>query len=449
MGGMVHHIFPIPIMTLTWLALCAPRPNIAAEQGDVSPAPTAREATSPTQMTELASALQTLIGDLKRDFPKSHAPRVLEGLMYRQWGDHTQARRTWQEVLNEDPRHVEALNHLGMTALEMEAYEEAVSYWQQALAIDPALPGLHQDMGFALLEAGQYHQAIESLLQALMRTPGSSRALDLLGQCYLQLKDYAKARNAYERAIQCDPQNAAAYYGLMTLSMRVQERKQADLYRARFKALTRSPAHIVRGGYVEKQDWAEMRRGATTLILQASDVYRRHDRQEKTDSLLAWAQQLDAEQVHVDLRQQVLAYERRRQYPQALAVMSDLVELEPARADNQLALGMLAAKTQRHARARAAFAHAMVLAPQRADAHRELARLYTHLQVEPQAALKLAQRAVALAGTGEDYYVLSGTHAVLGQIPEALSAMQTALAHDPSHAVYQQGCHFLRNQSAR
>lgn len=449
MFGMADHRFPIPIMTRIWLALCIALPGIAAKPGNTPPAHARHESPANAQIADLVSAVWTLISNVKKDFPEGYDFRILQGMMFRQLGDHTRANQAWQEVLNQDPQHVEVLSQLGMAALEMEDYENAVVHWQRALAINPRLPGLHQDIGFALLEAGQYHKAIESLLQALMLTPPSSRALDLLGQCYLQLKDYRKAQDAYRRAIQSDPQNAAAYYGLMTVCMRLQEPEQAGVYQARFKALTRKSTHFMRGGYIEKQDLAEMRKGAATLILQASDVYRRHGRQEKTDSLLVWARQLDSEQVLVSLKKEVIALQTRQQYQQALALMAELTELEPDLADNHLALGMLALKTRRLAQARTAFEHAIQLAPQLADAHRELARVYTHLRIEPKAALELAQRAVALAGTGEDYYVLSGTYIILQQIPEALSAMQKALAHDPTHPVYRQGFEFLRSQSAR
>lgn len=408
-----------------------------------------RELPPNAEIARLESALWTLIAEVQKDFPESVESRVLQGMMYRQLGDYTKTLEIWKAVLKDHPRHVGVLRYLGMIGLDMGAYEEAVAYWRRALAINPGLPGLHQDIGFALLEAGQYHEAIESLLQAMMGSSASSKTLSLLGQCYLQLKRYDQARAMYLRAIQMDPQDASAYYGLMTACMRLERPVEADQYRSRFKTLTQKNTHLMRGGYGSTYDLAQVHKGAAALILQASVVYRNHGQQKKTDALVAWAGQLNPETCIDHLKRQAITYQSQQRYVDALAVMAEVTRLEPDNADNHLATGVLSVKARRFDQARAAYKRTIHLAPQLPEAHRELARLYTMLQVKRAEALVLAQRAVALEGAAEDYYVLSGVHMSHGQIPEALAAVQQALNRDPGNPAYQRAYRVLQTQAEK
>jgi tetratricopeptide (TPR) repeat protein len=397
----------------------------------------------------LMVALENLVRDMEREFPDRDEPAVLRGLLHRQQGDHARAERVWQEVLRKNPDQPEALSHLGMTALEREQYAKAVRYWRRAIAADPGRPGLRQDLGFALLESGRTSEAIEALLQELMLTPRSSRALDLLGQCYLQTQAHQKARDAFLRALRCDPQNAAAHYGLMTVAQRLQEADRAAEHRARFRALTQDPPALLRGGHSAEQDRAEVRAEAADLILQAYTFYRLQDGAERAAALLDWAHRLAPRPVSIYLKRQAVAHQRKDMPDAALAMAADLARLEPDRADNHLGLGMLALKTARLDQARAAFERTVALAPQLPEGHRELARVYTLLGIQPQAALARARQAVNLAGSAEDYYVLSGAHLALQQIPEARAAMREAHERSPDNPVYRQGYEFLQNRSAR
>jgi len=446
--GLQHPIFVLVL----WL-WCNPLPSMAADgtplHGPSAAIGSKRKLPPNVKMAELESAIWTLISEVARDFPGSDESRVLQGMMYRELGDYAKTVEIWEQVLQNNPQHVEVLTHLGKVALDMEAYSKAVAYWRRALAIHPRLPGLHQDMGFALLEAGQYHDAIEALLQSLMVSPQSGKTLSLLGQCYLQLKNYEQARAMYQRAIQIDPADAAAYYGLMTLSMRLQEPKKADTYRARFKALTREKTHLMRGGYSDQYDLAQMHTGVATLILEASAVYRNHGNTKKTDSLLAWAKQLSPKTVVDHLKRQAMTYQTQRQFAQALAVIKEVTTLEPDNADNTLAMGILSVKIRLFDQAKVAFERTIQLAPQHADGHRELARLYTLLKIKPNEALTLAKRAVKLEGTPEDYYVLSSAYMSKRQIREALAAMRGALDRDPGNPVYQETYNYLQRQTVK
>lgn len=397
-----------------------------------------------TAMADLRQALSRLMGEVQRDFPGSVESHVLRGMMLRQLGDYAKAREIWEAVLQEHPRHAEVLTHLGSIALDLGAYEEAAAHWRRALVIEPSLHELHQDMGFALLEVGRYNEAIEALLQAMMGPSVSSQTLSLLGQCYLQLKRYEQARDMYRRALEMDPEDASACYGLMTVCMRLQKPNEAALHRARFKALTKADTRSMRGGYGKTYDLAKTRAGAVPLILRAGAVYRTHGRRKRADALITWATQLSPEACIAPLKRQVVAYQAQQKFEDALDLIEEVMKLEPGMADNHLALGLLSVKLRRFDRAQGAFERTIQLAPQLADGYRELARLLTGLRVKPGQTVALAKQAVKLEGSAEDYYVLSGAHMVQKQIPEARAAMEQALKRDPDNPTFQRAYQLLR-----
>jgi len=402
-----------------------------------------------TEIAILKDKIRTLINELEKDFPQSNEPKVLRGMMFRQLGDHAKAVEIWEEVLQDSPQRVDVLSHLGKAALEMEEYEKAVWYWRRALAINPKLSGLHQDTGFALLEAGQYRRAIKELREELKLSPKAVMALNLLGQCYLQLKEYRKAKETYLKVIEIDAKDASAYYGLGTVCMRLKQVGEAKEYMARFKALRPSAGGLDRGGYSEKYDLAEMRRGGATLILGAGAIYRNGGNVERADLLLEWAVKLDRENALGYLKRRAISYQMAGRHSQGLALIEKVAELEPDNADNHLAVGMFSLGAGKHAKAEAAFRTTIRLAPNLADGYRELARMYNMRGAKPQEALKLAGKAAELEGTAEDYYVLSRAHMNNNQMPQALSAMRKALDRNPNNTLYRQAYDFLRRQGTR
>jgi tetratricopeptide (TPR) repeat protein len=408
-----------------------------------------REPAPKTKIVKLKNEIRILINELEKDFPDSSEPKIVLGRMYRQLGDYAKAVEIWNETLRDNPRNVDVLSNLGMVALEMEEYQKAISYWRRALAINPKIPGLHQDIAFALLEAGQYHEAIKELQEELKFSPQSRTTLNLLGQCYLQLKEYHKAGKIYLKVIEIDPENATAYYGLVTVYTRLKQPDKVKQYMTKFKVLRQNGMHLIRGGYSQLYDLTQMRSGVVTLILDASAIYRGHDNVKKADSLLEWAIRLNPEKVIGYMKGQVISHQMKLQDSQALALIEKVAEMEPDNADNQLAIGILSLKVSKLDKAEQAFERTIELAPKLPDGYRELARLYTMLDIKPHNALELAEKAVELEGTAENYYILSCAYINNDQMSNALSAIQKSLEREPDNPFYRQAHDFLKSKMKR
>lgn len=70
-----------------------------------------------------------------------------------------QARQAWQEVLLDDPRHLMALQGLGVISLLEENPDQALLFLDAALFIDPEDPNTHLYLGLALEAAGKPAEA--------------------------------------------------------------------------------------------------------------------------------------------------------------------------------------------------------------------------------------------------------------------------------------------------
>jgi tetratricopeptide (TPR) repeat protein len=76
----------------------------------------------------------------------------------------------------------------------------------------------------------------------------------------------------------------------------------------------------------------------------------------------------------------------------------------------------------------------------------ELVRLYLTAQKNLPKTVGLAQRAVDLYPSAGNYHLLSWTHTVNGQYPQAIQAIQKAMALAPNNKKYQMHYEQIKNK---
>ena len=72
-----------------------------------------------------------------------------------QTGQFDGAAKACRRVLKANPRHVDALNLLGVVSFKAGDAGRAVENLQKALALDPVNPEIHKNLGFALRDLGR------------------------------------------------------------------------------------------------------------------------------------------------------------------------------------------------------------------------------------------------------------------------------------------------------
>ena len=74
-------------------------------------------------------------------------------------------------LLEDNPRHVTALNTLGLIAIGVGGNEEALVYFERAAAADPTAPGIWFNHFQALEAVGDLPRGLDSLDRALRIDP--------------------------------------------------------------------------------------------------------------------------------------------------------------------------------------------------------------------------------------------------------------------------------------
>jgi len=156
-------------------------------------------------------------------------------------GRSTQALAELIKANDLDPDNPLIRNVLGVAYLEKGMLPPAIDQFQRALALDPEYVEVHNNLGAALLQEGKVNEAIKEFNQALKNPlyPTPHFVLNNLGQAYFQLKDYEKAKQNYQKAVQIFPGYSLAYHGLgLTLMATAQWDEAAEALK---KAIEHAP----------------------------------------------------------------------------------------------------------------------------------------------------------------------------------------------------------------
>ncbi|GEN28008.1 type IV pilus biogenesis/stability protein PilW [Halovibrio variabilis] len=183
-----QHPLRVPMLTVLigslWLAGCASSNTLTAQDS-----PAAADA-----YTQLGVAY------LERD----NLPRALNAL---------------DRALEIAPRHAEALQALALVYQRQGESELANDYFQQAVNADPDFTRARNNYAAFLYAQGQFNAACEQLETASEDAQYANRAqlFTNLGQCYLALDEFDKARARLQRAQSIDPRNPRGYLMLAEL----------------------------------------------------------------------------------------------------------------------------------------------------------------------------------------------------------------------------------------
>ena len=139
------------------------------------------------------------------------AEKLQRALALQQQGDLARARYIYEKVLKAEPRHVTALNRLGVIAAQTEDFNKALYLFDKAIEVDPDNAVAHGNRGLALHRLGRLDAALASCDRALAIDPGKADALMNRGNVLKDLGQWEGALENYDRAIKLRPEYAEAF----------------------------------------------------------------------------------------------------------------------------------------------------------------------------------------------------------------------------------------------
>ncbi len=133
-----------------------------------------------------------------------------EAIEHHRSGRREEAERLYRGVLQQVPDQPDALNLLGVLAVDGGRKDLAADLISRALAKRPTDPNIQNNMGNVYLTQRRYDEAAEHLENAIAFKPDFTEAFFNLGRARRFQGDLGEARYYYERVLELSPRHAPA-----------------------------------------------------------------------------------------------------------------------------------------------------------------------------------------------------------------------------------------------
>jgi tetratricopeptide (TPR) repeat protein len=135
--------------------------------------------------------------------------------------------RVYREILAKDPNRIAVFLNLGGLYYRRGMFETAIPYYEKVIRANPKHYQGHYWLAMCYWKLQRFHAAINTLEEVIHFLPTFKDALNLMGECYEQIGEAAKAEHCYLKAISTDPNGIIIRGGL--LDSWAQEKKEERL----------------------------------------------------------------------------------------------------------------------------------------------------------------------------------------------------------------------------
>jgi len=249
---------------------------------------------------------------LKRDPNDLPTHRLLGRIYLRSLGDINgaavqqdtvaKAIAEYSEVHRLDPTDQEASLWLARLYRLHNEPDKAEQVLNSILKEDPGNEAAVEQLTQLLLDGNKADEAVK-LLEGMNEHSSSPTLLDLLGDAYTQMHDYAKAETAYRQAVELDPSELSHLRGLgQTLLSEEKYQEALGVY----------------------QKLVDLMPDDSDNYLRLAQIYRELHQLDKAEESLAKARQYNPGSLEI-LYNEAMIYESQGRYDEAIRVLSDAV----------------------------------------------------------------------------------------------------------------------------
>ena len=276
-----------------------------------------------------------------------NALKLQTALALHQQGQIAQAQAIYEEILESEPNHIDALQLLATAALQRNDFEGAVLLFIDALKINPSNPNSLHNYGVTLYELKQYEDALLNYDKAIAFSPHFAQAYYNRGNVYKELKRFEVALLDYSKAIELNPDYFEAHLNLGNVLQELN--RQCEALECYERVI------VLRPDYAE----AYSNRGNALLALK---------RYEEAIILYDKALALKFDFAEVYSNRGVALYKLKR-YQESIISYDKAISLKPDYADAYLNKGNVLEQLNRYEEALLSYGQATVLIPDSPDAY--------------------------------------------------------------------------------
>jgi protein O-GlcNAc transferase len=312
---------------------------------------------------------------------------VAAGLQRHQAGQFAEAEAIYRQVLAHNPNDSDALNLLGVLALQANRLDISLDLISRALAVDGSVANYHTNRAIVLERMGRGDEAMQSHLQALRLQPNSPEVHCNIGNLLHKQSRNDEAAAAFEMALRLRPDYAEVHYNLGNVRISQGRKKEAV---AEYQAAVRikpdcMEAYINLGNVLQElnrldeaiatyQQALKIRPNWASAFNNLGNACRAAGRLREA---IAYCQQAIAlnenfPEAHYNLAN---SYRDGRQLDLAIASYSRAVELKPDYAKALVNWGVALREGHRFEEAIACYQRALALQSKSAEAHNNLGNI--------------------------------------------------------------------------
>lgn len=173
---------------------------------------------------QLPLAVQELSKASLLDYSNPEYPKAL-GMLHAEMGDFEESVRQLKRSLELSPVDAQAHGMLGRALARQGLTNLAIAEYERALDLDGDLYLLHLYLARAFAQAGRHDRAVDSFRKFLARVGNQEDARMLgeayvdMGRSYLAARDYTRAAEVFQAALQRNGRDSRALHGLARVAM--------------------------------------------------------------------------------------------------------------------------------------------------------------------------------------------------------------------------------------
>ncbi len=326
-----------------------------------------------------------------------------------QVGNLAHAASLCQQILQKQPKCVEALQLLAVMTHQLGNLDRAIAYYRQIIALRPDQAETYYTLGAALEQQGQLEEAIAYYQKALALKPDYIDAHYDLGNAFKQQGNLSAAIKHYQHAVALNPDDAEAHGNLAN----------ALLEQGQFEAAITHYHQVI-----------ALRPHVPGVYYNLGNAYRQQCQFETAITNYRWATVLDP--YYVDAYLQLgTTLQSLNQYEEAIAYYQQAITVNPNVPDAYYSLGNTLQKQGRYRESIIPYQQALALKPELLEAYFGLGSALIDQFQSEEAAAYFQQALVVNPDSPEAYFNLGVALTYQSKVDEALDCFQKTLQLKP------------------
>lgn len=428
--------------------LLPPPPVSAAEQETLDALPKlTRSDNLPDETVALLKEGEVLLELTTQAIPDSEAAQHLRAQFMLDFGEASQAKEIWQNLLEKNASNLTVVEGLLQVAKQEGDFEAVAQYSRQALQLEPGNPNYRLELGVALLDAAEIEESSNVLGKIVADYPQNPEARVEYACVLLQLDELESAKEQLEKALELAPDQRSVHLELGKTYSRLGSR---DLAKKHFEEHRRLQAEFAEQDTQARQQYDDDAANQKDISALCSNLARLFLEDQKVtigQTLLERAYHLDEQ--NIDCRQMLsLLFAKRNNFAKAIEYLDEIAELHPKQfvlARDTVNLLLQAGKQDEAAQRLIQFTTAN---PQDIEAAAACSQFFMSQVPRPAEALKLAQQVVDLQASPQAFLLLASAQEFAGQRDAAIKTLDRAIVMDPGNPQYAQLQNMLRSRAA-